>query len=214
MTVKRKIVLRISGEIEKEKIIEEIMSRISAQEAFYRLKGDVLELRLIGDPISVERSVEAVRKFASSTMLGAGGKRGGTIVQLSQASKTLGVPVPIEAFSHLLEALGVKVKKQKDEIIIYERAEKVREIARDFFLRLRESRTIAFGKAAELIAILSFLHDLLPIEISEIGKELGVLEEKDGKAQLRVRWDDAFLTLNRELSESKGKEGESGKALF
>jgi len=194
--IKKKIVFKIPEGAEKEKLLEEIMNSVSSQEAIYKIKGNTLELRIIGDPLSVERSIEVVRRILSKLLqeLDRGGSI--TIVNISEAAKTLGVPVPIDSFMELLQLMNIKVKRTENELLIYEAIDKVQEIARDFFSTLKASRAVAAGKAAELIAVLSLFHDILPSEISNAGKELGLFEEKDGKLYLTKNWNDALKIFN------------------
>jgi len=193
--VKRKILIRIPEKADVERILEEVMAAISAQEAFYRVRGNVLELRITGDPVSVGRSIEAVKRIVSNALPGPL-KRGNTVVNLAQSSKTLGYPVPIDSFVYLLSLYKIKNIRKDDELIIEENPDRVREIAAEFFDRLRASRSIAKGKAAELVALLSTFFDALPEDVLEAGKEAGVLEDEDGKARLIVGWEKAVQSIS------------------
>ncbi|HEU98211.1 MAG TPA: DUF2067 domain-containing protein [Fervidicoccus fontis] len=199
MVVKRKIAIRIPEGADLEKFLEEVISSISSQEAFYKIKGNVIELKIVGDPISVERSIDAVKKVVSSFIPDV--SRGKiTVVNLSQSAKTLGVPVPIDSFKVLLKILNVEVDSGKEEVIIHESIERVREIAGNFFANLKASRTMASGKAAELIAVLSTAYEALPDEILEIGKKLEAFKDEGGKAYLAIGWDEALKSIQNELT--------------
>ncbi|MGC8679222.1 MAG: DUF2067 family protein, partial [Fervidicoccaceae archaeon] len=167
--------------------------------AFYKIKDNVIELKIVGDPISVERSIDAVKKVVSSFIPDV--SRGKiTVVNLSQSAKTLGVPVPIDSFKVLLKILNVEVDSGKEEVIIHESIERVREIAGNFFANLKASRTMASGKAAELIAVLSTAYEALPDEILEIGKKLEAFKDEGGKAYLAIGWDEALKSIQNELT--------------
>ncbi|MGB9725655.1 MAG: DUF2067 family protein [Fervidicoccaceae archaeon] len=199
MVVKRKIAIRIPEGADLEKFLEEVISSVSSQEAFYKIKGNVIELKIVGDPISVERSIDAVKKVVSSFIPDV--SRGKiTVVNLSQSAKTLGVPVPIDSFKVLLKILNVEVDSGKEEVIIHESIERVREIAGNFFANLKASRTMASGKAAELIAVLSTAYEALPDEILEIGKKLEAFKDEGGKAYLAIGWDEALKSIQNELT--------------
>ena len=199
MVVKRKIAIRIPDGADLEKFLEEVISSVSSQEAFYKIKGNVIELKIVGDPISVERSIDAVKKVVSSFIPDV--SRGKiTVVNLSQSAKTLGVPVPIDSFKVLLKILNVEVDSGKEEVIIHESIERVREIAGNFFANLKASRTMASGKAAELIAVLSTAYEALPDEILEIGKKLEAFKDEGGKAYLAIGWDEALKSIQNELT--------------
>ncbi|MGC9090961.1 MAG: DUF2067 family protein [Fervidicoccaceae archaeon] len=199
MVVKRKIAIRIPEGADLEKFLEEVISSVSSQEAFYKIKGNVIELKIVGDPISVERSIDAVKKVVSSFIPDV--SRGKiTVVNLSQSAKTLGVPVPIDSFKVLLKILNVEVDSGKEEVIIHESIERVREIAGNFFANLKASRTMASGKAAELIAVLSTAYEALPDEILEIGKKLEAFKDEGGKAYLAIGWDEALKSIQDELT--------------
>jgi hypothetical protein len=199
LVVKRKIAIRIPEGADLEKFLEEVISSVSSQEAFYKIKGNVIELKIVGDPISVERSIDAVKKVVSSFIPDV--SRGKiTVVNLSQSAKTLGVPVPIDSFKVLLKILNVEVDSGKEEVIIHESIERVREIAGNFFANLKASRTMASGKAAELIAVLSTAYEALPDEILEIGKKLEAFKDEGGKAYLAIGWDEALKSIQDELT--------------
>jgi hypothetical protein len=199
LVVKRKIAIRIPEGADLEKFLEEVISSVSSQEAFYKIKGNVIELKIVGDPISVERSIDAVKKVVSSFIPDV--SRGKiTVVNLSQSAKTLGVPVPIDSFKVLLKILNVEVDSGKEEVIIHESIERVREIAGNFFANLKASRTMASGKAAELIAVLSTAYEALPDEILEIGKKLEAFKDEGGKAYLAIGWDEALKSIQNELT--------------
>lgn len=194
MTAKKKITIRIPEGVDIEKFLDEIISSVSSQEAFYKIRGNILELKIVGDPISIERSVDTIRRLAS-LYLPSSAKKKITVVNLSNSARTLGFPVPIEPFTRLLEILDIKVERKDEELVIHENIERVREIASNFFEKLKSSRALASGKAAELVALLSTVFEIFPDEVLEVGEKIGALRENEGKAVLVVGWDNALHAI-------------------
>lgn len=183
--LKKKLIVKIPNDVDTEKFIESIMSSVQATEATYRIKGNVLEIRMSGDPVSIERSLQNVRKILLDVSIESSEhrKRGKTLIYKSMVAKILGVPVPLEAYKLLLSLEGIPFNENKTEDVITVEIEidEAKKLALDLFESYKAAKELFKGKAAEIVSVVSVYTGASLEEIIDVGKNLGLIVESDKK---------------------------------
>ena len=179
---KRIISLRIPPGVDKEKFINTIMDSVQSQFADYTVKGDKVLIKLVGDPVSVERSIGLIKDSYRELLLESKMKvEGITILPKDRVARFLGVPVPFEALKILMNLTGTEFREYQDYIVIQEDLEVVSEYARRIYNVIEELKHEARGKAREVIAVVSAYTGRDPDDIIRVGVEKGLFKKIQGR---------------------------------
>ncbi len=195
--MKRKIVLKIPENVSIEKFIDEIMGSVSAQFVNYNIKGNTMELTLVGDPASITRSMRLIKKTLSEIQMEKRlVRKNKIIVPKNLIGKILGYPLSLDLLRFLLQIKQIDYDETMDEIVIYEDIEKLRVLASDLFKLYKASEEFFSGKAREIASIIALeLGEPLSI-VLEIGVSKGVFKkDEDGKARLAINKENAIMSF-------------------
>ncbi len=195
--MKRKIVLKIPENVSIEKFIDEIMDSVSAQFVNYNIKGNTMELTLVGDPASITRSMRLIKKTLSEIQMEKRlVRKNKIIVPKNLIGKILGYPLSLDLLRFLLQIKQIDYDETMDEIVIYEDIEKLRVLASDLFKLYKASEEFFSGKAREIASIIALeLGEPLSI-VLEIGVSKGVFKkDEDGKARLAINKENAIMSF-------------------
>jgi hypothetical protein len=197
--IKKKLVLRIPKNADVERFLDAIMGSTIATQVMYRIKGNSVEIRIIGDPVSVENSIHRIRSAVEDFAIKMGYPKEGRGITVfgSMLAKSLEVPVPLEGFKRLLELENIDFSydEKEDLLVIYDDLEELKSLAKDLFDSYKSAREIARGIGAEIIAVLSVYSGLSPMEIASIGEEEGVFEKIEDMYMLKADKDKALNTI-------------------
>lgn len=198
--MKRKIVLKIPENTSIEKFIDEIMGSVSAQFVNYNIKGNTMELTLVGDPASITRSMRLIRKTLSEIRMEKKlVRKDKIIVPKNLIGRILGYPLSLDMLRFLLQIKEIDYDETLEEVIIYEDIERLRSLASELFKLYKASEEFFSGKAREIASIIALeLGEPLSI-VLEIGVKKGVFKkDDDGKARLAINKENAIMSFFEE----------------
>ncbi len=179
---KRIISLKIPPGIDKEKFITAIMESVQSQFADYSVRGDKVFIKLVGDPVSVERSIGLIKNSYKEILLESKMRLEGiTIIPKDRVARFLGAPVPLETLKILMSLIGVDYREYQDCIVINKELDVVSEYAKKIYSIIENLKYEARGKAREVIAIVSVYTGRNPEEIIEVGIEKGLFKKIQGR---------------------------------
>jgi hypothetical protein len=179
----------------REKFLEIVMNAVQSPSAIYRFRGEGVEIKLKGDPISIKRSIDSIKRALLEFQYQQQSQQDKTIVNKYFVAKILNVPVPIEAFKKYLELEGIAFYEE-DNLVIDAGIDELRKKAYELYNRLMEARKILSGKAAsEVIAIASMILDIDVSETIRIAIERKILRRENDETFLAMEKNHALQKL-------------------
>ncbi len=184
---KKHIVIKIPEGVDKEKYIEYIMDAIQSQFARYRIRGNRLDIQLTGDPVSIQRSIDQIKKAQEDFMIEEniiGRRKGVVLIPKSMIGKTLRKPISMEALKTYLQLKNIDYEETEEELIVYYNLDELIEETNDLYNQIIAAKELFKGKAAEIAAIIAVTMGVSLNEIGSVGRNAGVFKKEEEKLVL------------------------------